>query len=84
MADMDLTSTFDFVDNRTGRGYSGSTSSLVEQNNYDSIAELKTRLTALAASSYTAARLNTMTKNDMVYALRTLQDAAGMRAANLG
>jgi hypothetical protein len=38
--------------------------------NDDSIATLRARLTAISASTFTAARLNTMTQNDMVYALR--------------
>lgn len=36
----------------------------------DTIATLKTRLTAIDSSGYSAARLATMTVNDMVYALR--------------
>lgn len=39
-----------------------------------SIASLRARLAAIDAGFYTTARLNTMTKNDMVYAVR-LADA---------
>jgi len=39
-----------------------------------SIAAMRTRLTAISGTTYTAAVLNTMTYNDMVYALR-MQDA---------
>lgn len=38
--------------------------------NDDSIATMKARLTAINAGYYTAARLNTMTPNDLLYALR--------------
>lgn len=36
----------------------------------DTIAAMRTRLAAIDAAFYTAARLNTMTVNDMVYAIR--------------
>lgn len=38
--------------------------------NDDSIATMKTRLAAINGAYFTAARLNTMTANDMLYALR--------------
>ncbi len=41
---------------------------------YVSIATLRTRLAAIDAGYYTAAQLNLMTRNDMVYAVR-LNDA---------
>jgi len=40
-------------------------------NNFNTLAAMRTRLTALNAY-YTAAVLNSMTYNDMVYALRVL------------
>lgn len=68
---------FGFVDKRRGRSYEGQ--ALAEANNYDTVSELKARLTALNATSYSAARLATMTVNDMVYALRVASaDAAGI------
>jgi hypothetical protein len=42
-----------------------------EDNNMESIGEMRDRLTAIDATFYTAARLNTMTMNDMIFALRT-------------
>jgi hypothetical protein len=78
MANVDLSETIGFVDVRAGRGWSGA-SSLVEQNNYDVVNDLRVRLIALNAAYYTAARLDLMTKNDMQYALRTISDAAGIR-----
>lgn len=38
---------------------------------FNSIASMKARLTAIDSGFYTAARLNTMTYNDMVFAIRT-------------
>jgi hypothetical protein len=79
MADLDISSAFDFTDVRAGRGYTGA-SGITEQNNYENIADLKARLTAINATSYSAARLAQMTKNDMVYALRlATADAAGIK-----
>ena len=42
----------------------------LDMDNTDTIAAMKTRLAAIDAGFYTAARLNTMTYNDMVYAIR--------------
>lgn len=46
--------------------------------NYLSVTALKARLTAISGTSYTAARLNTMTINDMIYAVRLNDDAASI------
>ena len=40
-------------------------------DNADNISVMKTRLAAIDGTFYTAARLNTMTFNDMVFAIRT-------------
>jgi hypothetical protein len=67
-----------FVDKRQGRGQTGAPVQ-AEQANFASISTMKTRLAALAAGSYTTARLNTMSDNDLVYALRVASaDAAGI------
>jgi len=80
MADLDISANFDsFVDVRQGRGYTGAATP-AEKANYDEINDLKTRLTAINATSYSAARLANMTKNDMIYALRlSTGDSAGIR-----
>jgi len=39
---------------------------------------MRARLTAISATSYTVARLNTMTKNDMIYAIRVHDHAVGV------
>lgn len=43
--------------------------------NYVSNTSLKARLTAISGTAYSAARLATMTQNDMLYALRLNDDA---------
>jgi hypothetical protein len=46
--------------------------------NYASIATMRTRLAAISGSTYTAAVLDLMTMNDMIYAIRLSDDAAGI------
>lgn len=46
-----------------------------EDADYVSVTALRTRLAAIDGTYYTAARMNTMTYNDMVYAVR-LNDSA--------
>lgn len=78
MADLDVNDPLGFTDKRRGRGVTGATQ-VVEVANMSSISALKTRLTALKPSSYTAARMNSMTENDLLYALRLESaDAAGI------
>jgi len=68
-----------FVDKRRGRGGTGA-DVVAEAANMQSVSLLKARLTALSATSYTAARLATMTKNDLIYALRIASaDSAGIK-----
>lgn len=43
--------------------------------NYASITALRTRLNAISATSYSSARLDTMTVNDMIYAVRRNDDS---------
>jgi hypothetical protein len=53
---------------------------LSESANYTTVAALKARLTALKATTYTAAKLATMSVNDMVFALRQESgDSAGIK-----
>lgn len=68
-----------FVDKRRGRGGTGAPV-VAEIANMTSVSALKARLTALNATSYTAARMNTMTVNDLIYAVRIASaDAAGIK-----
>ena len=78
MADLDISDPTGVKDKRRGRGTT-STQPMAEINNTQSISQLKTRLAALNGTSYSATRLATMTKNDMLYALRIASaDSAGI------
>jgi hypothetical protein len=67
----------DYIDKRRGRDFQNQP--VAEFANFSTIATLRARLIALAAGTYTAARLDAMTVNDMEYALRVLSaDAAGI------
>jgi hypothetical protein len=80
MADFDISTNRGLTDKRIGRGIDKANSAVfVEEDNMDDIKGLRARLTALSATSYTTARLDAMTKNDMIYALRTASsDSAGI------
>lgn len=62
----------------TSAGAISGTTFLTTPLNYVDITKLRARLIAINGTIYTTARLNTMTLNDMIYALRTLDDAAGI------
>lgn len=47
--------------------------------NYVDLNTMRTTLNTANSAFYTTARLNQMTKNDMVYAMRLLNDAAGIK-----
>lgn len=63
-----------FVAKNRGDGTAG-TSVVSTPANYASISALRTRLAAISGTTYTAAVLNTMTVNDMVYAVRLNDDS---------
>lgn len=63
-----------FTDKRATQGNNAQL--LTNPAEFQSVATLKTRLNAISSTSYSAARLATMTVNDMVYAVR-LNDEAG-------
>lgn len=78
MADLDIADPLGLVDKRRGRGTTGA-HTLAEVGNATSISAMKTRLTALDATSFTAERMRTMTQNDLLYALRQRSaDSAGI------
>lgn len=78
MANLDINDPLGLVDKRRGRGTSGA-HTLAEVNNATSINALRTRLAALSGTTFTAARLDAMTENDMLYALRLhTADSAGV------
>ena len=63
-------------DKRRGRGSNASV--LATPANYVSVATLEARLLAIGGA-YTQARINQMTLNDMIYAVRVNDDAAGIK-----
>jgi hypothetical protein len=66
-----------YIDKRAGRDKGSQAQA--EHANLSTVATLRARLTALAPASYTAARLDAMTVNDMQYALRLASaDSAGI------
>lgn len=69
MADLDINPELGVVDKRRGRGIT-STELHADINNMTSVSAMRTRLTALNAGYYTTAKLNNMTVNDMVFALK--------------
>lgn len=52
----------------------GSGSQLGNASNYVSITAMRTRLAAANGTYYTAARMDQLTANDMIYALRSIDD----------
>lgn len=79
MPDLDINDPFGFTDKRVGRGNTSTSHVNSEYANLGTIAAKKARLTTLAAASYPAARLATMTENDLDYALRLISDSAGIK-----
>lgn len=78
MADLDINNPLGVTDKRAGRGSTGA-NTLAEYANMGSVAAMKTRLQAIDATYFTTARLNNMTENDLVYALRLRSaDSAGI------
>lgn len=66
-----------FVDKRRS-GTQATTTSLGTAGNYADAATIDARLTAISATSYSAARLRQMNINDKIYALRLADDLAGI------
>ncbi len=78
MANFDIGNRQKVVDKRAGRGTTTSPLTTTDTNARD-ITAMRARLTAISATTYTAARLNIMTENDMMYALRMSDDLAGVK-----
>lgn len=77
MANSDLgVGVIDSVDKRKVQG--AATNPIGTPANYASVSALRTRLAAINGALYTSAYLDTMTKNDMIYAIRLSDDATGV------
>lgn len=48
--------------------------------NYGSIAAIRTRLTAINGAYFTSAKMDTMSANDLIFALRSLDDPLTMNS----
>lgn len=64
------------TDNRTVSGVSGISATTGDEAY--KIADLRAALTAANGAYYTSAQLDKLTRNDMIYALRTINDSAGI------
>lgn len=69
-----------FVDAResTAAASANNADQVATVQNYSDEAALDARLTAISATTYTPARLASMTHNDKVYAVRSTDDAASI------
>lgn len=76
MADASLGNVLDVVDKRYTQGLQSGV--IATPANYASEATLRARLIAINSTTYTVARLNSMTLNDMKYAVRQSDDQAGI------
>lgn len=79
MADFDVRGNpYGFHDIRNGRGSAATV--LAEDANLKDVASMRARLAVLDAAYYTSVRLNQMTINDMVFAIRTKSaDSVGIK-----
>lgn len=77
MANLDVGNRQRVVDKRQNRGTT--TNPVTSDASMKDITAMRARLTAINATTFTAARLNTMTENDMLYAIRMNDDAAGIK-----
>lgn len=77
MANLDVGNRQRVVDKRQGRGTT--TNPVTSDASMKDITAMRARLAAINATTFTAARLNTMTENDMLYAIRMFDDKAGIK-----
>lgn len=75
MAVADVENKLGFVDKRRTQGLN--TNPVTTFANFEDVLAMRTRLAA-ASAYYTSGQLDTMTKNDMVYALRLIDEAGSI------
>lgn len=75
MANNDIANHMGFVAKNKVSLAGDSGSGVATPANYASISSMRTRLAAANGSYYTSAMLDAMTENDMVYALRVIDDS---------
>ena len=66
------------VDKRSVSKGGSNAISLATPANYADVNAMKTRLAAINGAYYTTTRLNQMSTNDMIFAIRSADDAAGI------
>lgn len=77
MANQSIKNYHGFVDKRRGNSSSVNPSTaLISAGNGKDITAMRARLTAISGTIYTSAVLNSMTENDMAYAILLKDDAA--------
>lgn len=76
MANLDIRNRAGVTDKRKGLGTT--TNPLSSDASLRDIGSMRARLTAISSTTFTPARLDTMSHNDMVYAIRLADDAAGI------
>jgi hypothetical protein len=76
MARLEIENALGFVDKRRARG--ATTTSLTTPANLLSESALDARLSTISSTTYTAARLLLMTKNDKIYAVRLNDESGGV------
>jgi len=76
MANIETENIWGYVDKRETPA--SQTDNLTTPANFADVSSLRARLTAINSTTYTTARLDKMTKNDMVYAVRVSDESAGI------
>lgn len=79
MANVEIENVFGIVDARHVQGDLALKGNLSGNIFYNDVTRLRSRLTTLNAAYYTSARLDKMTKNDLVYALRLADDPTSIK-----
>jgi hypothetical protein len=68
-----------FVNSRKAvAGMGGTSADVATIGNYGSVFALRARLAAANAAYYTSARLDSLTVNDMIFAVRNMDDATSI------
>lgn len=78
MAQNEVGNPLGLVDKRKAVRNGSTTAPVTAAANFVDVAGLRTRLFAVNPTSYSQVRLEKMTKNDMVYALRVADEAASI------
>lgn len=77
MASSSVDNPLDVVDKRSRRGGTNPLTSATVTNTRD-VSSMRARLKVISPATYTDAYLDKMTANDMVYAIRKADEAAGI------